>query len=200
MSAGAVDLPAALGAAFEIARGRRDVRRLTAALDAAKPGEQSVASFRSPMFGPHVFTGAMTQSEATDVLTIAGQPLETSGARRGPVPELLTLTTFEPLRDEPATTTRPPYLDDLQRAVDELTHGDLVEACFEQDPYGRFSVTGFAVRAPASNVFVVGGGWFITEPHQSVPAARLVDLTLLSSVRPDHFRIPEPIHRWPEPE
>ncbi|MFE3759480.1 hypothetical protein ACFXO9_34705 [Nocardia tengchongensis] len=198
MSTAPTNALASLVTAFDIVGSRRDVRCLTAVLHTIEPGARAAASFRSSLFGPHVFTGTVTRSEAIGALTIAGQSLESSGALRAPVPELLTLTTVDEDEDERTSVT--PYPGQVHDAIDELSHGDLVKACFEQHPYGSFSVTGFALRAPTSNVFVVGGGWFVTEPHQRVPADRLIDLTLLSPASQHDYPVPQPIHRWPEPD
>ncbi|MGW4535387.1 hypothetical protein ACWEOI_30990 [Nocardia sp. NPDC004340] len=195
-------IPAPLVTAFDIAGGRRDVRGLTAVLHTIEPGIRATAAFRSPLFGPHVFTDTVARSEAIGTLTLGGQPLESSGALRAPVPELLTLTTVDgdEDEDEDEDTTATSYPDQVRDAIDELSQGDLVKACFEQHPYGHFSITGFVLRAPASNVFVVGGGWFVTEPHQRVPADRLIDLTLFSPAGRHDYPVPQPIHRWPELE
>ncbi|MTE14142.1 hypothetical protein [Nocardia aurantiaca] len=200
MNAVPSDMPAALVNAFDIDSRKRDVRRLTAALAEAEAGMHAAASFRSAVLGPHVLTGAISVSEATGSLMMAGQPLETSGTRRGPVPELLALALETRTADEriDAPTTSVPQ--DLPETVSGLQHGDLVEARFEQTPYGQFSVAGFALWAPAGQAFVVGGGWFVTQRHRRIHADRLIALTIVSPAGRHEYRIPEPIHRWPEPE
>ncbi|MFE6864496.1 hypothetical protein [Nocardia sp. NPDC057668] len=148
------------------------------------------AYFRNAVYGPFVITGTLT-TLAHGSLGIAGQAIETGTGTRRPVPELFALTPVPDHADvEPIPSTTP---------LSEVHHGDLVEAVFDQNPYGRFTLTGMALDAPAGGVLVLGSR-FLTQPVATCsPAERLVAVTILEPAAEHGGAVPARIHRWPEP-
>lgn len=170
--------------------GRRNVLRLNGKLATIEPGTIATAAFRSELFGPHLVSGTIVTSRASGGYLLGGQPLDTSGQLRRPVPELFSLE----LSSGPQVGR-----GDTTRAVAGLNHGDIVTAVFDQVPYGLFTITGFAVAAPVAGVFAVGGGWYLTNRDGHFPAAaRLVDIEIVVEAVGHGMAIPAPIVRWPE--
>lgn len=74
-----------------------------------------------------------------------------------------------------------------------INHGDIVAATFEQRPYGRFVVTGPAVRTTDGEVVAVGG-WFLT--IKGVAAERLRNVIVLAPAGTHHLPVAATISSW----
>ncbi|MFB8004778.1 hypothetical protein [Nocardia sp. NPDC056000] len=170
---------------------RRDVQGLAAALGDLKTGMHVSATFKSDEYGIYLIEGAAVLSVNGSYL-VGGQPLDSES--RKPVSVLRTLTLGITVReaDDSAVVVEPV-------TNDVVAHGDLVRATFEQSPYGIFEVTGVAVWAPVGNLFVVGGGWFLTgKSGEQEP--RLKGLEILAGRGSHHLHIPSKIDAWPNTE
>ncbi|MFI6776072.1 hypothetical protein [Nocardia sp. NPDC050412] len=172
---------------------RRDVQGLVAALGDLKDGMHVSATFKFDEYGICLFEGIAVLSVIGSFL-VGGQPLD-SGSRPGtprkPVGALRALTLGITVRDTDNAT-----VVDGSITNDAVAHGDLVRATFEQSPYGVFEVTGIAVWAPAGNVFVVGGGWFLTS-KSGEQAVRLKQLAVLARRGSHHLYVPSKLDAWP---
>jgi hypothetical protein len=93
--------------------------------------------------------------------------------------------------DDPES--RDPDRDQLQLIVDELGHGDLVEATFVQHPHGWFSITGVVVQTTDGAILAVGS-WFIAQDGQA--AQRLHALTRLAAAGHHGLPVPSRISSW----
>ncbi|MFE3261431.1 hypothetical protein ACFXPS_33465 [Nocardia sp. NPDC059091] len=172
---------------------RRDVQGLVAALGDLKSGMHVSATFKSDEYGICLIEGIAVLS-VTGSYLVGGQPLD-SGSRPGkprqPVAALRALTLGITVRDAGNTAeVAGPITNDV------MAHGDLVRATFEQSPYGIFEVTGIVVWAPVGNVFVVGGGSFLTR-KSGEQAARLKGLAILARRGSHHLHVPSKLDTWP---
>lgn len=175
---------------------RRDVQGLIAALEDLKSGMHVSATFKSDDYGVHRVEGLAVPSVSGSFL-VGGQPLDGGprpGKSRKPVSSLRVLSLGITATDDEDVTVPGGAITN-----DSLTHGDLVRATFAQSPYGEFETTGVTVWAPVGNVFVVGGGWFLTN-QSGDQATRLKQLVALAH-RGDHQQpVPPPLQSWPSPD
>lgn len=168
---------------------RRNLKALTTHLTELTPGDEVAALFRSDLYGPFAVSGVVVRSCSTGGLLVGGYALDTASASSKPVPELVKLTAGP---FETSSTTI-----ELERALAELNHGDLVRAHFDQRPYGPYTVTGFALDAPASRVFALGARW-LTASGSRAPAVHITGLQRITD--PHSSSAPPRITRWPEPD
>lgn len=157
---------------------RRDLRQIKSVLGKIREKDAVAATVRSEPFGVFMIRGSAILSVATEGLLVGGQPLETVAGSGNPVPDLIGLT-----RAETVSTT------DADFDVTVVGHGDIVEASFEQQPSGRFTVTGCVVEAALRDVLTVGG-WHLTEPGGGIPAVRLCSLRVVAPA--DTHSLPVP--------
>ncbi|WP_433523881.1 hypothetical protein ACQPZ2_01020 [Nocardia pseudovaccinii] len=168
----------------------RNLRALTDTLNELEPDDHVAATIRSPFYGLFIVRGRVVRSCATDRLLVGGQHLGTTGRARKPLPELLALA---PAEDGPNDIA-----DEM--CVADIAHGDIIAANFNQHPYGRFSVTGFTVHAPAAADALITGGWYLTGRELRTAAPRLLALRLIADAQSHELPIPARITRWPEPD
>ena len=172
---------------------RRDVQGLISVLEELKSGMHVGATFKSDDYGIHRVDGVAVLSGGGSFL-VGGQPLDGGprpGAARKPVPSLRALSLGIAVRDEETVT-----VPEEEITNDSIAHGDLVRATFVQSPYGEFSITGVTVWAPVGNVFVVGGGWFVTR-QSGQQATRLKQLVVLVRSGDHQQPVPPQLRSWP---
>ncbi|MFB7878851.1 hypothetical protein ACFC06_26715 [Nocardia sp. NPDC056064] len=129
------------------------------------------------------------RSSATGGMLIGGHALDTSSSTVNPVPELLDLSAGSAdVLDAPT---------DVRAELARLRHGDPALGHFEQNSYGRFTVTGFAVEAPVGQMFLLGG-LILVQTGSQTPGACLTGLRRLDDT--DAGPGPARIDHWPDPE
>ncbi len=174
-------------ASLTLARSR-NLRALTAILADLDGGELVEATFRSDLYGPFMIHGRVVRSRATDGLLVAGHFLDTTTAGTPkPAPDLFALA---PAADLPTQVTP-------TACIANIEHGDIVEARFEQQPYGQFVITGFAVHAPVAGDTLIVGGWYLSGREPGSAAPRLLEVQIVADTCSHQVRTPGRIDRWP---
>jgi hypothetical protein len=147
------------------------------------------AIFRSALYGTYAIRGTVVRSDANGGLLLGGEALDTASSTPSPVSNLLDLVPDEtPIGDPPIG---------LAEALKELEHGDPVVGYFDHRPYGAFTVTGFAVEAKRSQMYLVGA-MILAQTSARMPGARLTALHRFT----DTAAGPPParISAWPDTE
>lgn len=157
---------------------RRDIKQLSAAIEAAEDGGTVQARLSVTRYGTFDLVGRARRSPILGGLMVSGTALDQNGKPSKPLQGLETVADLDAVEPDAATVA-------TQLAA--LTHGDLVTARFSDTSYGDFGVTGIAVWSVPGATFIVGG-WLIGAAES--PATRLTELVRLAPVGD---------HPWPVP-
>jgi hypothetical protein len=170
--------------------GRRDVKGMTTLLATLRPGDPLGVTFRTLRYGVFGVHGHAVRSASTNTFMVGSLFIETNGKPDKTVmllgPSNAVITADDPESHDPDR-------EQLQLIVDELSHGDLVEATFVQHPHGWFSITGVAVQTTDGGILAVGS-WFIAQDGQA--AQRLHALTRLATAGHHGLPVPSRISSW----
>lgn len=170
--------------------GRRDVKGMATLLATLRVGDPLIVTFRTARHGLFAMRGSAVRSSGTNTFMVGSQFIETNGKPNKTVvsisPSDALITTIDP-------DTEIVDRVQLQATVDEVQHGDLVEATFVQLPHGRFSITGVAVQT-SDDVILGVGSWFVAQEGRVAP--RLHGLALIAPVGCHGLPVPARITSW----
>lgn len=169
---------------------RRDVKGMTAILAELRPEDRLAVTFRTPRYGVFTVCGKAVRSVSVNTFMIGSLFIETNGK---PDKTVMSLGSGDVAATVNAPETGDGDRDQLQLVVDDLVHGDLVEATFVQQPHGCFSITGVAVQTADGAILAVGS-WFIAQGGHA--ASRLRALTRLASAGNHRVPVPSRLSAW----
>jgi hypothetical protein len=169
---------------------RRDVKGMTALLATLRNGDPLAVTFRTPRYGLFAVHGVAVRSATTNTFMVGSLFNETNGKPDKTVVSISSSNAVITADDPEAEETD---RGQLQAIVDELGHGDLVEATFVQHPHGWFNVTGVAVQTADSAILTVGS-WFIAQDGKAAP--RLHTLTRIAPTGHHGLRVPARVTSW----
>jgi len=165
---------------------RRKVTELNLVLTELDAGNAARAVFTTKPYGIFAVSGPVAKTTPPSTSTyIAGIEV---GANDKVVKELALLGW------DTTERTVPEYdADALAATVARLEHGQVVEAIFEQEPYGPFTIVGVCVTSPVGNDKLVGT-WFLTTGE--APSKRLMALTIVAETGEHTIPVPAAATRW----
>ncbi|GAA3712186.1 hypothetical protein GCM10022377_27110 [Zhihengliuella alba] len=146
---------------------RRDVAGMKRQLAEVAPGEPATVLMRSARYGSYLITGVPHLTDLDDVLIggvlIAGKK---DKEKRSDEPVAIRRPEQE-VRQYPAVP--PETISGEPTAAQDIRHGDLVTGAFEQQPYGRFVVSGVATAAASDESLVMIGPWILSADGSAAP-------------------------------
>lgn len=157
---------------------RRDIKQLTAAIEAAEDGSTTQVRLSLARYGTFDLVGRARRSPILGGLMVSGTALDQNGKPTKPLQVIESVPELDAVELDPGA---------VNAELKALTHGDLVTARFTDPSYGDFGITGIAVWSVVGDYFIVGG-WLLGSGDAAAP--RLTELVRLAPVGD---------HPWPVP-
>lgn len=141
---------------------RRDVAGMSERLGTVSAGQTITVGLDSPRYGPYLVQGGAYLTSGDELIlagvSIGAKLASKSGTQVRQPSKEMRIVSLEALPDLLGTRI----------AVQDLGHGDLVSAEFEQHPYGRFRIVGIVTGQESSENLTLGP-WFLKDDLGKAP-------------------------------